>query len=65
MANDPTLMLADEPTGALDSDGSREITELLHRLHAGGQTILMVTHNPEVAAVASRVVTMRDGRIDG
>ena len=65
MANDPTLMLADEPTGALDSDGSREITELLHRLHAGGQTILLVTHNPEVAAVASRVVTMRDGRIDG
>ena len=65
MANDPTLMLADEPTGALDSDGSREITELLHRLHAGGQTILMVTHNPEVAATASRVVSMRDGRIEG
>ena len=64
LANDPTLMLADEPTGALDSDGSREITELLHRLHAGGQTILMVTHNPEVAAIASRVVTMRDGRIE-
>ena len=64
LANDPTLLLADEPTGALDSEGSREIIELLRRLHAGGQTILMVTHNPEVAALSSRVVGMRDGRIE-
>jgi putative ABC transport system ATP-binding protein len=64
LANDPTLLLADEPTGSLDTDGSREVLELLRRLHAGGQTILMVTHNPEVAAAASRVVAMRDGRIE-
>ncbi|HMC39091.1 MAG TPA: ABC transporter ATP-binding protein [Acidimicrobiales bacterium] len=64
LANDPTVLLADEPTGSLDSDGSREVIELLRRLHAGGQTILMVTHNPEVAAAATRVVAMRDGRIE-
>ena len=64
LANDPTLLLADEPTGSLDSDGSQEIIELLRRLHAGGQTIVMVTHNPEVAAAASRLVHMRDGRIE-
>ena len=63
LANAPTVLLADEPTGSLDSDGSTEIIELLSRLHAGGQTILMVTHNREVAAAASRVVDMRDGRM--
>lgn len=62
LANDPTLLLADEPTGALDTEGGQEIVELMRRLHAGGQTILMVTHNPQVAAAASRLVTMRDGR---
>ena len=65
LANDPTLLLADEPTGSLDSEGGQEIVELMRRLHAGGQTILMVTHNPQVAAVASRVAPMRDGRIEG
>ena len=65
LANAPTVLLADEPTGSLDSDGSTEIIELLSRLHAGGQTILMVTHNPEVAAAATRVVDMRDGRMVG
>ena len=65
LANDPTLLLADEPTGSLDSDGGQEIVELMRRLHSGGQTILMVTHNPQVAAAASRVVSMRDGRTEG
>ena len=65
LANDPTLLLADEPTGSLDSEGSSEVVELLRRLHAGGQTILMVTHNPDVATAASRLVGMRDGRIEG
>jgi putative ABC transport system ATP-binding protein len=65
LANDPTLLLADEPTGSLDSEGGQEIMELLRRLQAGGQTILMVTHNPQVAAVASRLVSMRDGRMEG
>ena len=61
-ANEPTLLLADEPTGALDTDGGREVLELFRRLHADGQTILMVTHSDEVAAGADRIVRMRDGR---
>jgi len=63
LANDPTLLLADEPTGALDSDGGQEIIELLSRLNANGQTILLVTHDAHVADAAGRVVRMRDGRI--
>jgi putative ABC transport system ATP-binding protein len=61
LANQPTLLLADEPTGALDSAGAAEVLDLFRRLHAAGQTILMVTHNREVAAGAERVVRMRDG----
>ena len=56
LANEPTLLLADEPTGALDSDGGREVLELFRRLHDDGQTILMVTHSDEVAAGADRIV---------
>jgi putative ABC transport system ATP-binding protein len=55
--------LADEPTGALDSEGGQEVIELLSRLHGGGQTIVLVTHDAGVAAAADRVVRMRDGRI--
>jgi putative ABC transport system ATP-binding protein len=65
LANDPTILLADEPTGALDSAGGKEVLELLRRLHGNGQTILLVTHDDDVAAVAERVVQMRDGRILG
>ncbi len=64
LANEPTLLLADEPTGALDSEGGQEVIELLSRLHAGGQTILLVTHDPGVASAAARIVRMRDGRIE-
>jgi len=64
LANEPTLVLADEPTGALDSDGGQEILELFRRLHAEGQTILMVTHDDDVAAAADRIVRMRDGRVE-
>jgi putative ABC transport system ATP-binding protein len=64
LANEPTLLLADEPTGALDSDGGREVLELFKRLHGDGQTILMVTHNDEVAAAGDRIVRMRDGRVE-
>jgi len=64
LANEPTLLLADEPTGALDSEGGREVLELFRRLHASGQTILMVTHDATVAAAADRIVHMRDGRIE-
>lgn len=64
LANAPTLLLADEPTGALDSEGGFEVLELFRRLHAGGQSILLVTHDEHVAAPASRLVRMRDGRIE-
>ncbi|MET0665706.1 MAG: ABC transporter ATP-binding protein, partial [Acidimicrobiales bacterium] len=50
--------------GALDSDGGQEVLELFRRLHADGQTILMVTHSDEVAAGADRIVGMRDGKVD-
>jgi putative ABC transport system ATP-binding protein len=63
LANEPTLLLADEPTGALDSDGGHEVMELFRRLHAGGQTILMVTHDDDVAAAAVRIARMKDGRL--
>ncbi|MBB5788153.1 ABC transporter ATP-binding protein [Jiangella mangrovi] len=65
LVNEPAVLLADEPTGALDSEGGAEILELFRRLHGDGQTILMVTHSADVAAGASRVVRMRDGRIAG
>jgi putative ABC transport system ATP-binding protein len=64
LANKPTLVLADEPTGALDSAGGLEVLELFRRLHAGGQAILMVTHDQKVADAAGRIVHMRDGRIE-
>jgi putative ABC transport system ATP-binding protein len=63
LANEPTVLLADEPTGALDSEGGAEILELFRRLHQDGQTILMVTHSKDVAGGASRVVRMSDGRV--
>ena len=65
LANEPTLLLADEPTGALDSDGGAEILALFRRLHAGGHTIVMVTHAREVADGAGRIVEMVDGTIAG
>jgi putative ABC transport system ATP-binding protein len=63
LANEPTLLLADEPTGALDSAGGQEVIELLSRLHGAGQTIVLVTHDAHVAAAADTVLSMRDGRI--
>ena len=59
----PRLLLADEPTGNVDSRTSDEILALFDRLHADGQTIIMVTHEEEVAAHARRILRMRDGRI--
>jgi putative ABC transport system ATP-binding protein len=64
LVNEPTLLLADEPTGALDSAGALEVLELFRRLHARGQTILLVTHDQRVAGAAERVVSMRDGRTE-
>ncbi len=63
LANDPDLLLADEPTGALDSESGAEVLEVLTRLHTAGRTLVVVTHSPEVAAAATRVVAMRDGEV--
>jgi putative ABC transport system ATP-binding protein len=65
LANRPTLLLADEPTGALDSEGAAEVLDLFQLLHRSGQSILMVTHSPDVADGASRIVRMRDGVVMG
>src|SRR3989440_6531280 len=65
LANQPTLVLADEPTGSLDSAGGDEVMELFRRLHADGQAIMLVTHDAEVAAAADRIVQMRDGKVEG
>lgn len=59
----PDLLLADEPTGALDSSSSHQLLELFERLHARGQTIVMVTHSAMAASFANRVLFIRDGRI--
>ncbi len=63
LANEPTLLLADEPTGSLDSVGGAEAMELFRRLHQDGRSILLVTHDDEVAAAADRTVEMRDGGV--
>ena len=65
LVNDPSVILADEPTGNLDTRTSLEILALLQRLHRHGMTIVLVTHEPDVAAYAKRVLTFRDGRVLG
>lgn len=63
LINQPTVVLADEPTGNLDSKTSLEIMTLLTELHQQGQTIVMVTHEDDIATYAQRVITMRDGQV--
>jgi putative ABC transport system ATP-binding protein len=63
LANDPPLILADEPTGNLDSKTAADVIELFHQLHAAGKTILMVTHDPTLAATAQQTFHMQDGRL--
>ena len=63
LVNRPTILLADEPTGNLDSATSEEIMRVFEELAAEGQTVIMVTHEPDIAAHARRVVVIRDGRI--
>ena len=64
LVNEPSIILADEPTGNLDSKSSHIIMEELSDVHKKGNTIIMVTHNPELVAYATRVITMFDGKID-
>ena len=64
LLNQPALLLADEPTGNLDSGSAAEVMALLRELHAGGQTLVLVTHDPDIAAAAQRTIHLRDGRID-
>jgi putative ABC transport system ATP-binding protein len=64
LINDPTLLLADEPTGNLDTAASSEILKLLGALNDAGRTVVIITHEEEVAGFAKRVVRMRDGRIE-
>lgn len=63
LVNNPALLIADEPTGNLDSNGSLLVMELLSELHKDGHTIIFVTHNPELTRYASRVIYMHDGAI--
>jgi putative ABC transport system ATP-binding protein len=63
LVNDPALILADEPTGNLDTANGADVLRLLAELHRSGRTIVLVTHDPAVAARAARIVEMRDGRI--
>jgi putative ABC transport system ATP-binding protein len=64
LVNNPSILLADEPTGNLDSTTSEEIIKLFKDLHTQGQTIVLVTHEHDIAAHAKRQVVIRDGRID-
>ena len=63
LVNDPSILLADEPTGNLDSNTSEEIMKVFEHLADSGQTVIMVTHEPDIASHARRVVVLRDGRI--
>ena len=63
LANDPAILLADEPTGALDSQTSRHVMDIFHGLHRQGKTIVLITHSRELAAECPRIITLRDGCI--
>ena len=63
LANDPAILLMDEPTGNLDSTSEAEVMEILQNLHAAGKTVVLVTHNNDIAARAEHVICVKDGRI--
>ncbi|MBI3913087.1 MAG: ABC transporter ATP-binding protein [Chloroflexi bacterium] len=63
LANDPPILLADEPTGNLDSENGQRILDLLNDLHRGGKTVVLVTHDDALARAAQKIVRMRDGQI--
>ena len=63
LINEPPIILADEPTGNLDTATSQEVMKLLQLLHAEGQTVIIVTHNPENLRFVQRCITLRDGQL--
>lgn len=65
LANEPAILLADEPTANLDTETSYQIIELFRELNNRGQTIIMVTHEPELGEKADRIIRMKDGRVVG
>ena len=64
LVGNPAILLADEPTGNLDSKTSQEIMALIDQLHQQGQTIIMVTHEPDIAAHCERVIRLEDGKVE-
>jgi putative ABC transport system ATP-binding protein len=64
LVNDPVMIIADEPTGNLDTHSGEEIMSLLHKLHKNGATIVMVTHDPEIAAHTQRTIHLLDGKVE-
>ncbi len=64
LANEPSILLADEPTGNLDSKTGSEILKLFHKIHSQGNTIIIVTHDPDIASQAQRIIYIRDGKIE-
>ncbi|HAD34503.1 MAG TPA: macrolide ABC transporter permease/ATP-binding protein MacB, partial [Chitinophagaceae bacterium] len=64
LVNNPSIILADEPTGNLDSNTSKEIMDIFSEIHASGNTVVLVTHEEDIARHALRIIRLRDGRID-
>ena len=64
MVNDPDIILADEPTGSLDSQTGGEVMDILKKLNSNGKTILIVTHNKNVASYCHRIVKIKDGKVN-
>jgi putative ABC transport system ATP-binding protein len=64
LVNNPSILLADEPTGNLDSKTGNEIMGVFAKLHEGGNTIVLVTHEPDIAALAHRAIHIRDGQVE-
>ena len=64
MANSPSILLADEPTGALDQNTGRQVMELFHDINSEGHTIIMITHDAKIASHASRIVRILDGNLE-
>jgi len=64
LVNNPSLILADEPTGNLDSRTTAEIMDLIRELHRNGNTVILVTHEPDIGAMADRTITLKDGKVE-